>query len=108
MQPQYCVAQPNRDSITVPASTKYMNPTLLRKIFIGTNYRREWNTPVTIPVFRLKEHRGGFAITDSGGGRQTNTLRLTDKKGNEWVLRSVDKDVEKSLVPVFRNTMAEA
>ena len=101
-----CLAQ-RGDSITIPASTKYVNPTLLRKIFIGTNYRREWTTPVTIPVFRLKKERGGFSIVDSGGGRQTNTLRLIDKHANEWVLRSVDKDIEKSLVPALRNTMVE-
>jgi hypothetical protein len=107
-QSKNCFAQRKKDSITVPASTKYADPTLLRKIFIGRNYRKEWTTPVTIPVFRLREEHGGFAIVDSGGGKQTNTLRLIDKKGNEWVLRSVDKDIEKSLVPSLRNTMVES
>jgi hypothetical protein len=58
-------------------------------------------------VFHLKEESGGFTIIDSGGGRQTNNLRLIDKKGNEWTLRSVDKDVEKSIIQFFRNTMVE-
>ena len=107
IQPAICFAQHKKDSITIPASAKYESPTLLRKIFIGRNYRREWTTPVTIPIFHLKEERGGFAIVDSGGGKQTNTLRLVDKKGNEWVLRSVDKDIEKALVPGLRNTMVE-
>lgn len=60
-----------------------------------------------LPVFELGKLHGGFAITDSGGGRQTNTLRLQDRNGKEWTLRSVDKDIEKSMIPGLRNTMVE-
>lgn len=91
----------------MPASSNYSNPSILRTLFIGKNYRNEWNKPVKLPVFRLNSEQGGFRIVDSGGGRQTNTLRLIDKKGREWNLRSVDKDVTKTLAPLMRNTMAE-
>ncbi len=100
-------AQVQLDSVTVPASKKYENATVLRKLFIGRNYRKEWSTPVKLPVFRLEKLRGGFTIVDSGGGRQTNNLRLKDKRGKEWTLRSVDKDIEKSMIRGLRNTMAE-
>ncbi|MGZ5134872.1 MAG: hypothetical protein ACXWCG_06970 [Flavitalea sp.] len=96
-----------KDSVMVPASTKYVNESPLRTLFIGKNYRKEWITPVRLPVFHVKEESGGFTIIDSGGGKQTNNLRLQDKKGNEWTLRSVDKDVEKSIMPFLRNTMVE-
>lgn len=100
-------AQSKQDSVIVPASTKYASASALRKLFIGRNYREEWNAPVKLPVFHLENEQGGFTIVDPGGGRQTNTLRLKDKSGNEWILRSVDKDIEKSLVPGLRNTMVE-
>jgi hypothetical protein len=76
-------------------------------LFIGKNYRKEWTTPVKIPIFHLRDEQGGLTIIDSGGGRQTNNLRLKDKNDNQWILRSVDKDIEKSLIPGLGNTMVE-
>jgi hypothetical protein len=97
--------RPSADSIQVPASRQYQKPGILRKIFIGKNYRVEWGTPVTMAVFRLKDF--GMTVKELGGGQQTKSLRLTDKDGKEWVLRTVDKDVEKALPPKLRNTLAE-
>jgi hypothetical protein len=48
-----------------------------------------------------------MTVKELGGGQQTKSLRLTDKDGKEWVLRTVDKDVEKALPPKLRNTLAE-
>lgn len=98
--------QPANDSILVPASRQYQKPGILRRIFIGGNYRKEWGTPVTMAIFRLKEM--GMTVKELGGGQQTKSLRLTDPQGKEWVLRTVDKDVEKALPPKLRNTLAEA
>ena len=78
--------------ITVPASVKYSYPSLLEKLLFGSNYRREWGRPVTMPVFDLK--KTNFQIVRMGGGQQTTSLELVDDKGREWALRSVDKDVE--------------
>lgn len=97
--------QVGNDSIKVPASSKYHKPGILRQIFIGGNYRDEWGLPVTMPVFRLKEL--GFTVKELGGGQQTKSLRLNDPQGKEWVLRTVDKDVEKALPEKLRNTLAE-
>lgn len=102
------IAQATRtDSVVVPASTYYSNASFWRLWFIGKNYRREWSQPVKLPVFYLNKEQGGMMIVDSGGGRQTNTLRLIDKSGREWNLRSADKDVTKTLTPLMQNTMAE-
>ncbi len=84
--------QSNQGFITVPASEKYDSPSLLEKIFIGTNYREEWGTPATMPVFDIRETN--FRIVQMGGGQQTTSLELVDDKNREWVLRSVDKDVQ--------------
>lgn len=100
-------AQSPRDSVIQPASLKYLNYSVLQTIFIGKNYRKEWTTPVKLPQFDLKNEQEGFTIVAAGGGRQTNNLRLKDRDGREWVLRSVDKDVEKSITPILRNTKVE-
>lgn len=94
-----------KESVTVPVSLKYKNPSFLKKIFLGRNYRVEWETPVTFPVFRIRQ--SGLTIEELGGGQQTKSLQLKDKQGREWVLRTVDKDVEKALPPQLRNTLAQ-
>ena len=77
--------------ITVAASKKYISPSILGEIFTGSNYRREWETPVTMPVFNIK--KTNFRIVRPGGGQQTVSLYLVDDKNREWTLRSVDKNV---------------
>jgi hypothetical protein len=106
-----CYGQPPRDAVaavdsaTMPASLKYNDPSFLKRLFLGKNYRAAWSTPVTLPVFHLSQM--GFTIKELGGGQQTKSLRLLDKNGREWALRTVDKDVEKALSPRLRNTLAE-
>lgn len=101
----YGQANAVQDSVVWRASTKYDHPSILKRIFLGTNYRKEWATPVKMPVFHLTEK--GFTIKELGGGQQTISLHLTDAKGNEWVLRSVDKDVTKALPPSLRKTFVK-
>ena len=50
----------------------------------GKHYRKEWATPVKIPVINLDEIDGGLTPTEQGGGRQTKTLRLKNKNGKEY------------------------
>src|SRR5215207_2976464 len=71
--------------ITVPASKKYSSPSILGEIFSGSNYRREWETPVTMPVFDIKQTN--FGIVKMGGGQQTISLGLIDDKNRGWTLR---------------------
>src|SRR5215210_7647480 len=66
----------NNDSVITIASDRYKAHSLLRYLFMGKNYRRVWNQPVTVPVFRLSQMR--FKIEELGGGRQTKSLRLLD------------------------------
>ena len=79
---------------TVAASDKYSSPSLFETILFGANYRKEWETPVTMPVFDIK--KTNFRIVEMGGGQQTTSLDLLDDKNMEWSLRSVDKNVESS------------
>lgn len=88
------------DSVTVAASEKYSDPSLFRLLFMGKNYRKEWEMPITLPVFNLG--KSGLRITELGGGRQTKSLRLEDKDGVEWALRTVDKDVRPAIPKIIR------
>lgn len=84
----------HNDFVTVAASYKYASPSLFEKIIFGSNYRKEWETPVTLPVFNIKKKN--LRITAIGGGQQTTSLELLDDKNEEWRLRSVDKNVKPS------------
>lgn len=93
--------QNTTDSVTVAASKKYIPNSFLRRVIMGNNYRKEWAQPVTIPVFRLS--KSGLTIEELGGGMQTKSLQLEDKRGLEWAIRSVDKDARGAIPENIRN-----
>ncbi|MGZ5134353.1 MAG: hypothetical protein ACXWCG_04355 [Flavitalea sp.] len=73
----------------------------------GKHYRKEWTTPVTIPIINLDSVDGGLTAYESGGGRQTKTLRLKNPAGREYVLRSIDKTFGKALPQIYEGTFVE-
>ncbi len=95
------------DSVVISASDKYKRYSWLQKILLGDNYRKEWSTAIALPVFNIKKYKGGLTIESLGGGKQTKSLKLKDSDGNEWTLRSVDKDPEKALPANLRGTVAQ-
>lgn len=73
---------------------------------LGRNYRPEWIEEIQgVPVFDIGKEKGGLRIIKKGGGAQTYSLRLEDKEGKQWVLRSVAKFPEKGLVSGLRGTL---
>lgn len=96
---------PIQDSVIVAASSRYKNASLIRRMLVGTNYRKEWSTPVKMPVFRLP--LSGLVVKELGGGQQTKSLKLEDKDGKDWVLRTVDKDVTLAMPENLRGTVAQ-
>jgi hypothetical protein len=52
----------------------------------------------------LSTFRGGLKPIKQGGGNQTHSLRLKDKDGNEWVIRSVEKYPETILPEELKKT----
>lgn len=95
----------SKDSVETFASSRYRPNSFLRRLFMGSNYRKEWSQPVTVPVFRFSG--SGFTIKELGGGMQTKSLQLTDSLGKVWLLRTVDKDVAGAMPPLLRNTLAQ-
>ena len=72
--------------------------------FWGDHYRKEWTLPVRVNNFYLDTAKGGLTPTETGGGRQTKTLRLKNKLGKEYVLRSIDKNFGQALPDEARGT----
>jgi hypothetical protein len=69
-----CLGQ-TRDSATSVGSTKFKNNGS-KKFWMGANYRKEWATPITVPVLHLATDLGGLKPVKRGGGKQTKSLRL--------------------------------
>lgn len=96
-----------KNTVAAPASSYYnKNLTGLKKWFNGNNYRKEWSTPIELKVFNIKKEKGGFTIEGMGGGNQTKSLKLVDKEGKPWALRTLDKDPEKVVPENLKNTIA--
>src|SRR5690242_4327592 len=72
---------------------------------MGANYRKEWTQPVRVPVFNFVKEAGGLKVTKEGGGMQTKSLRLENKDGDEYALRSVEKFPDATLPEEFRQTI---
>lgn len=93
------------DSSTVVANSQ-LKGNAVKKLFMGKNYRQEWTTPVTVPVLDLGKEQGGMIPEKQGGGRQTRSLRVEDKSGKEWSLRSIQKFPEAAIPPDLRSPFA--
>lgn len=96
-----------KDFVKAPASGQYGDAGSLKRFFNGNNYRKEWSTPVNLKVFNINKEKGGFTIEGVGGGRQTRSLKLKDKDGREWALRTIDKDPSAAIPRNFRESFAE-
>jgi hypothetical protein len=95
------------DSVRVAIAPAYDSVGQVHRWLLGSNYRIEWATPVTLPVFDLTHTQGGFKILQRGGGQQTKSLRLEDARGREWVLRTIQKDPARALPAALRETIAK-
>ncbi|NOT52952.1 MAG: hypothetical protein HOP10_16970 [Chitinophagaceae bacterium] len=70
-----------------------------RHFWMGANYRKEWNTPITVPLLNLATEKGGLTPVKRGGGKQTKSLRVEDKNGREYVIRSITKYITSKTLP---------
>ncbi len=58
----------------------------------GKHYRYVYGVPVEAPVALLDTLYGGLTPERAGGGNQTISLRLIDKKGRDYNLRALEKN----------------
>ena len=92
----------DHDSVTLAPSSLYKGD-LLKEFMQGENYRQAWSTPVNVPIVFLDTLYGGMKIIKEGGGKQTHSLKLQNKSGIMFTLRSVAKDPEKLIPDVAKN-----
>lgn len=95
------------DSVYASIAAEYDSVGKVHRFFFGEHYRKIWATPVKLKVFKITEEQGGMTVVKRGGGQQTKSLRLRDKNGKEWVLRTVQKDPEKALPSNLKSTVAK-
>ena len=90
-------AQQGKDSATATGAHFKINGS--RTFWMGANYRKEWTTPVRVPVLNLATEKGGLKPVKRGGGKQTKSLRLEDPKGREYSIRSIQKFITSKTLP---------
>jgi hypothetical protein len=94
------------DSVIRSVHPKYDYPGKFHRKLFGENYRKEWAMPTKLPLIKISRFHGGLTPLQRGGGMQSNSLRLVDSSGNEWVIRSVEKTVDLLLPEALRSTFA--
>ncbi|HEV8272310.1 MAG TPA: BamA/TamA family outer membrane protein [Chitinophagaceae bacterium] len=95
------------DSASAPGSTKFKTNSS-RQFWRGTNYRKEWLTPVKAPIINLATEKGGLKPVKLGGGKQSKTLRVEDPTGKQYSLRLIEKFITaKTLPPELQSQAAE-
>jgi Calcineurin-like phosphoesterase/Omp85 superfamily domain len=95
------------DSVMVKVKPAFDSVGSFHRYLFGNNYRKDYATDTRLPVIRISEIKGGLLPTQLGGGNQSRSLRLKDKNGNEYVLRSVEKYPEVLLPQGLRTTFAK-
>lgn len=93
--------------IRMNASDKYQKGPIYR-FFWGTHYRPDWIQPADFKMVSLDTLAGGLVPYQTGGGRQSKSLRVRDQAGHEYVLRSIDKTFGAALPEITQNTFIES
>jgi predicted phosphodiesterase len=88
------------------ANPNYDGKGFLFEAIVGGHNRKYWSVESEFPVFDVSEINGGLIPVRMGGKGQSNTLHLEDKEGNEFVLRSVDKQAGKIWDENLKKTFA--
>jgi len=84
--------------ITYPLTDKNFEKGKFGRGLWGAHYRDVYKESITVPSIDLSKFRGGMTPVKRGGGYQTNSLRIIDPDGQQFVMRSLDKD-ESRIVP---------
>ncbi|HKL19207.1 MAG TPA: metallophosphoesterase [Halalkalibaculum sp.] len=98
-------------TVTRAANPEYDERGWLGRLIAGEHNRDIWNISVKVPVFDVGSVKGGLEPTEVGGTGQSTTMRLKAENGQEYVLRSIDKEAgriwEEELKDTFANDIAQ-
>lgn len=64
----------------------------ISKVFLGGFYNDAYRLDLEWPVLDLGTEQGGLTPEETGGGLQTNALKLKDPQGGGWSIRPITKD----------------
>jgi hypothetical protein len=104
-----CFPQQEKDTAgykIVAAGPEYKRP-VSYQWWWGHNRRREWITPVRVPILWLDSIYGGLKPYKTGGGNETKSLRLRSTNGKEYALRSINKSRTDVIAKEFGGTFVE-
>ncbi len=108
--PYACLAQDeSADTFaykTIRAGAEYKKSNFHQWLW-GRNRRREWTTPVTVPVLWLDKEKEKLIPYKKGGGNESKTLRLKSTGGKEYTLHSINKSRSDVVLPDFKNTFVQ-
>lgn len=98
---------PDTVEMQIKAAGQQFKASAWKEFWWGKHWRKEWIEPVRFPVFHLSFTNGGYKPKKLGGGHQTKSLRILDKEGREWVLRTIDKDLELLIPDEFKGSIVQ-
>ncbi|MEM9822161.1 MAG: BamA/TamA family outer membrane protein, partial [Bacteroidota bacterium] len=85
-----------KDSIaTKLLTTKVTKKGFIHHTLLGKHYREVYLPDYKFPVLDLATFKGGMTPIKRGGGNQTNSLRLANPDGQQYVMRSMTKDASR-------------
>ncbi len=93
------------DTASVAANPGYATGGI-RELLLGRSYREAWVQSIEAPTLNLNETSGGLTVIGSAGGGE-RTLFLVGENGDQYVLRTLDKDVGPALPAVTRRTIVQ-
>ncbi|MGB6082627.1 metallophosphoesterase [Moheibacter sp.] len=73
----------------------------------GRKYRDYYGMQIEAPVVELDTLLGGLKPLRAGGGTQSNSLRLADKDGKEYAMRSLKKNTTRFLQTLYPEQYVE-
>ena len=79
---------------------------LVHKVMLGKHHRKVYQHEYKFPVLDLNKFRGGMTPIKRGGGNQTNSVRLEDSEGKQFVMRAMTKDASRTLPFPFNKMTA--
>ncbi|MRX37962.1 metallophosphoesterase [Flavobacterium sp. LC2016-23] len=88
-------------TITTSIYTKEMTKkSLFHRFLFGNHYRAYYSLPIEAKTATLDTLMGGLKPIREGGGHQSKSLRMSDDKGREYVLRAMKKSATQFLQSV--------
>jgi hypothetical protein len=103
----YSEYKENKSSIEKPVVKNEIKPIgKVHRFLLGTHHRELYMQKYPLPVLDLTSFKGGVIPVKLGGGNQTNSLRVRDSIGHDYVLRGMTKDATRFLPFPFNKMVA--